>query len=70
MSEAESIKLFNQGYILQKEKPALLASLMKGMDKELETFKLLKAGKEQYEIEQRMERIKSKEKKQSKGRNL
>ena len=70
MTEKECAKLFNQGYILQRENPSLLASIMKGLKKDQEKFKVLKAGKEQYEVEQRLERIKKQDRKHKRGRSL
>ena len=70
MTEKECANLFNQGYILQRENPHLLDLLMSAIDKEKDTYKLLQAGKEQYKLEQRLEKIKQKQRKQSKGRSL
>lgn len=56
--EQTYIKGFNNGYLLNKHEPELLAKLLRG-DKSHEYIKGLEAGKRQFEKEKLVEQLRS-----------
>jgi len=68
--EQQYIKAFNNGYVLEKHEPRLLADILKSVDKAKPYFQALQAGQRQFQKDKFLENRKQIEQDRDKSKEL